>query len=470
MRKVNVIILLFAIFSTTYLTAQTLRTGFQEVLENAADDIYGSEFGLRFGGVSTAFLSQPSGIITATSGLATPAIELNSSQQLGISDVSQFVLTLLTLALEEEGTLNLSSTIGSLVDVSNLTNISGDVTIEQLLKHESGFANFAAADNYKSEVLFDVTRNFTAEDVLNTFVGEANAAGTFNYANTNFLVLGLVLEAALGSEDLATALDRLVLTPAGVENIDFYNANEGDPADGFAPLFDDAFGTGVAQQLSPNTSIFTAASFAGNLLATPRQLLNLMDAVVQGEVLSEAQLQKMLAFNAIDGRASSQYGLGVEQFELDINGEMKTFIGHAGDVNYTSLLLYNVEEEIGVSMMSNNAFSTIEDLLNAAELYFETYEELRTTSTKRIAAATETIELYPNPTLETLFVEYELADSDQVQFQIVDLQGRILRSRIVQQQTGKQQLSLSVNDLPSGTYSLVLTTSEGTTAQLFVVR
>ncbi len=461
--------LILSLLFTISLSAQTLREGFTQILEENADAIYGSDFGLRFGGVSTAFLSQPSGVITVTSGLATPAIDLTSSQQLGASDISQFVLTLLAFKMEEEGLINLSNTVGSVVDVSGLTNISGDVTIEQLLKHESGFANFADADNYKSEVLFDVTRNFTPAEITSQFVGTASTAGTFNYSNTNFLVLGLALEAANGEEDLQTSLERLVLEPAGIENINFYDANVGDPADNFAPLFDDAFGTGIAQQLTPNTSVFTAASFAGNVLATPRQLLLLIDAVAQGMILNEAQLGRMLTFTAVDGRASSQYGLGVEQFELDINGETKTFIGHAGDVNYVSLLVYSVEDNIGVSMMSNNAFTTIEDLVGAAELYFETYEELRTTSTERVVEKESVFKVYPNPTTDFLFVNYEVKTSTRLQWRIVDLQGRVVLEQQLEQLAGHHQLEIPLSGLPKGMYSVVLTTEQYSKSQLFLL-
>ncbi len=337
-------------------------------LQEAIDEVVSNQTitsvsGLNFGGVSTGVITADGTVFTSVDGVSIPGVDLTADQRLGASEFTQTVLATLAIALVEEGALTLDQTVSDLIDVATLTNIPGDRTIEQLLNHTSGYANFATADNYQSTVLFDATRAFTPEEITDLFVGAPSDAGTFAYSNTNFLVLGLVLDAANGTESLQESLTRLVLTPAGLTTTEIYAGT--DPAD-LAPLFADVFGTGFPNQLSPNTSVLTGASTAGNLLATPAEMVQFIQAVETGSVISEAGVEQLLTFAPSTDRIGSGYGLGIEEFEVEIAGTATTVVGHTGGVNYVSTLLYSPLADVGAYVVTSNGVASEQQVFDLA--------------------------------------------------------------------------------------------------------
>ncbi len=336
-------------------------------LQEAIDEVVSNQtitevLGLNFGGVSTGVIAADGTVFTSVSGVSIPDVDLTPDQRLGVSEFTQTVLATLALALEEDGALTLDQTVGDLIDVSGLTNIPGDRTVEQLLNHTSGYANFADSDDYQSTILFDATRAFTPEEITELFVGPAAGAGTFSYSNTNFLVLGLVLEAA-GGGTLQSLIDDLIAGPAGLSGVELYSGT--DPDD-LALLFADVFGTGFPQQLSPNTSVLTGASFAGNLLATPADMVQFIQAVDQGNVISEAGVEKLLTFMPSADRIGTGYGLGIEEFEVEINGTATTVVGHTGNINYVSTLLYSPLADVGAYVVTSNGVATEQQVFDLA--------------------------------------------------------------------------------------------------------
>ncbi|MEL6925209.1 MAG: PKD domain-containing protein, partial [Bacteroidota bacterium] len=206
-------------------------------------------------------------------------------------------------------------------------------------------------------------KNFTAQEIIDQFVSDPATAGTFAYSNTNFLVLGEVLEAANGDETLPQTLDAKINTQAGTD-IRIYDGT--DPAD-LAPLFADVFGTGFPQQLTPNTAVFTGAGAAGNVLATPTDMVKFIQALAAGNIVSATNVAALLAFSDATNRLSEQYSLGLEQFALDINGQQLNFLGHTGSINYGIAVIYSLDASTGVAVATNNAIAGEADILALAQ-------------------------------------------------------------------------------------------------------
>jgi len=460
-------LLLLAIARPMTSYAQPVADTLRQILDAAGNDIYGSDVGLSFGGASAALITPAGKVLTAVSGQSTPAVSLEDTLRLGASDVTQTFIATLTLALMQEGKLMLTQPV-SAFSIGTLTNVPGTITIRQLLTHTSGLDDFSTDANYTSTLLFDVTRNLTAAELTQLFVGPASAPGTFRYSNTNFLVLGLILEAANGAETLQESLNRLILTPAGLSGISFYQTS--DPAN-LVPLFADVFATGFPQQLTPNTSVFTGASFAGNLIVTPTQLVKFLQALATGKIINATNLQQMLTFAASTGRLGNQYGLGIERFTITVNGQQRNVIGHIGDINYVSLALYDSTDSVGVAIISNNALAAPQDLLNTAVNFFASYRRLRTTSIDPLILKQAQFKLYPNPISEILSVEYELLQPAQVRLRIQNVLGQnVLSTAASRQPIGKYLEQLQVASLPAGTYAIVVEIEGQIASQLFVIQ
>ncbi len=449
--------------------SQTLSDSLKSILEANSSAIFELS-GLSFGGASTALISPSGNVTTAVSGTSIPGVDMTPENLLGASDFTQTLMAVLTFALAEEGALSLADPVGTYLSVDSLNNVPGNLTLEQLLSHTSGLFNFSDASDYKSTLLFDVTRAFSPGEITQLFVEGASSPGSFSYTNTGYLVLGMVLESANGSETLQESMDRLVLNPAGVQNMPIYQAS--DP-ENLAPLFDDVFGTGFPNQLTPHTSVFTGAGFAGNVSGTPSDMIRVMQALAAGELISENSLQQMLTFTAVNGRLADRYGLGVEEFSLEVGGEEKPYIGHSGGINYQTLVLYSLEDSVGVALSTNNALGSREALLETANQYFQAFDALEddtVTSLVPVIPGEVPFSLFPNPVSDQLTVSFELSESAWVGMTLRDAAGREIQTMQVQQRAaGKYQEPISVvGNLPAGYYFLQISINGKPSARAFV--
>lgn len=69
--------------------------------------------------------------------------------------------------------------------------------------------------------------------------------------------------------------------------------------------------------------------------------------------------------------------------------------------------------------------------------------------------------LYPNPANETVQLEYTLALSSEIRYELMDLTGRVLLTNTVNRGSGTQRESISLSSLATGTYLVRLTSDNG---------
>jgi len=90
--------------------------------------------------------------------------------------------------------------------------IHGDVTIEQLLTHQSGIPNYTDDDVAKAAIL---TQSFTLKDLVTKFCSdtlEFKSGTSFNYSNSGFLVLALIAQ-EVTNKPFNTLLQGRIFTP-----------------------------------------------------------------------------------------------------------------------------------------------------------------------------------------------------------------------------------------------------------------
>ena len=320
-----------------------------------------------FGGVSASVITADEEVFNVFTGIADFGVPMDGEILVGLSDVSQTVYATVALLLVEAGAISLDQTISDFIDVSTLANIPGSITIEQLLRHTSGLDNFSDADDYQATLFAEPSRLFTPEEIIELFVDEPEDPGSFSYSNTNFLVLGLVLEAANGPLTLQQTLDAFGAT-VGLGGLQIYPENGRDFNDD-AVYFGDQMGDGMPFAIQRDGAIFTGASYAGNVFAAPENVVKLIaeiqDLVDQG-VISEENARLLNDFTPISDRLSGQYGLGLELFNLEIDGVILPFVGHTGTINHRTALLYSQDAEVGVFVSTNNGLAAEEDVLELA--------------------------------------------------------------------------------------------------------
>ncbi|MFC8225893.1 serine hydrolase domain-containing protein [Streptomyces sp. NPDC057287] len=202
------------------------------------------------------------------------------------------------------------------------------VTVRQLLKQTSGLPEYAT--------LVDWTRAGTPQEYLALALGAEPAfePGTdWGYSNTNYLVLGMVIDKASGL-DFRTYVERTILRPLHLD--DTYWPAPGESAlrgpharnYGVHPALPEA---GVVDVTELPGYEFGAS---GGLVSTPGDLNAFWNGLFGGRLLPGWALGLMTRDTTdIGGRdvypAGSRYGYGVASVPLSCGG---VYWGHGGDL------------------------------------------------------------------------------------------------------------------------------------------
>lgn len=221
-----------------------------------------------------------------------------------------FVATVV-LQLAEEGRLSLSDTVEEHLPglVRGAGNDGRALTLRSLLAHTSGLYDFTVQTRGTVPV--------TPFQALRIALTHPPAAkGRFAYSNTNYVLLGLVVERVTGRSYAAEA-ERRILAPLGLTGTSFPGSESSLPSP-----HGRAYSSGGADvtELDPRV-----AGAAGELVTTLADLNRFYGALLGGELLSPRMLREMLDTRAARG----SYGLGLYPEKLPCG---TTVWGHNGRI------------------------------------------------------------------------------------------------------------------------------------------
>ncbi len=145
------------------------------------------------------------------------------------SNTKEFTAALI-LKLEAAGKLNIDDTIGKWLPQYPAWK---DVTIRSLLQMTSPIPNYSETVAIGEIEVADIHHQFSAKDLIG-FVDPANGAhfppatGWF-YSNTNYILAGLIIEAASGM-NYEQALTTMILEPLGLHDTYYADGSHPGPA------------------------------------------------------------------------------------------------------------------------------------------------------------------------------------------------------------------------------------------------
>ena len=77
----------------------------------------------------------------------------------------------------------------------------------------------------------------------------------------------------------------------------------------------------------------------------------------------------------------------------------------------------------------------------------------------------------PNPVVDIAQMNYKLDDTADVQFEIYDLTGKLVKNmNMYNQATGEHQVNFDVNEFEAGTYLIRMTANGQQTTAKFMIR
>jgi D-alanyl-D-alanine carboxypeptidase len=251
----------------------------------------------------------------------------------GLASISKTFTAAVVLQLVEERRLSLSDPVIRWLPDPGI-ELDGRVTVRMLLDHTSGLPDFFLNPKIDRALLKRPGATWTASDALR-YVSDARTVPgrAFRYSNTNYLLLGLIVERITG-RSLAHEIRQRLLDPLGlvstwsqgtetplVDGSRAYRVARGADGPRFTPVADGG-------AVMPFPSVVSAAGGAGSLAGTASDTARWLEALVAGSVLRPGTRHAMIAHAAQTQRLSRgyPYGLGVQVVQV----EGHTAIGHSG--------------------------------------------------------------------------------------------------------------------------------------------
>jgi CubicO group peptidase (beta-lactamase class C family) len=234
--------------------------------------------------------------------------------------------------------------------------MTADHTLHHLLSHTSGLPNYHDDEDQtwaSFTSCWDRIPTYhvrTPADMLPLFAdlpAVAPPGTTFQYSDANFILAGLVLEAATGKTYPEIAAQE-VIGPAGMIDTAI-EALDGDPV---------RLATGYYTSDGPpdtwRSNIYGVTAMGmpdGGMITTAHDLATLVDALLAGSLLSAELALTMRTPQGPSSEAVEQYGYGCE---LVVEAGSVTIIGHGGsDPGVSGLVTHHLASGTTIVVLCN---------------------------------------------------------------------------------------------------------------------
>lgn len=213
------------------------------------------------------------------------------------------------------------------------------VSLRDLMNHTSGIPDYFCLAGYQSTMRAPDIVRLAASQPLRFHPGTG-----YEYSNTNYVLLGLVIEKA-GGLPYADFIRRRILEPAhmGSSRVGEVPGDGADDAVGYA-LYDDA--------LSPAPASSTDLAFgAGALDSTVVDLVRWDSALLGDRLLAGTERRLMLAPRPYEPDTTERYGFGLH--EGRVAGDRELY--HRGrNAGYGGINAVFPDDDLSIAMLANN--------------------------------------------------------------------------------------------------------------------
>lgn len=300
----------------------------------------------------------------------------NASDRFNIASVTKTFTGTVIMQLVQERKLTLEDSISKWLPFSIAASIpnSKEITIRQLLSMTSGIYNAdpigdnALSGSYYQELFNNPSLLFQdrtpAEFIAKYVAGREPIfppGRGFDYNNSNYRLLGLVIESATG-KTLAQVYQERIVEPLGLQ--DTFLAGAKIVPGGYSPSYTDINRDGKLDNAGAASLLYDGAS--GGLISNVRDLSRFARALFDGELLSPAALKELITGSGIPG-----LGLGIAY--QDLPGLGREYISNGTGFGVQTQLLYLdktgtativiTNGDLNVFDTDNPAFSVLQSIL-----------------------------------------------------------------------------------------------------------
>ena len=289
-----------------------------------------------------------------------------------IASVTKLVVACVVMSLVECGELDLDETIDRwLPELPN----AGRITLRMLLSHGSGLGEYGYDEWLRRQYKDNYSRTWTRREVLDAIVRlgpEAEPGERFTYTNSNYIVIGEILELSTG-KSIGNLVEDYISRPLGLDTLSFSEEQPGGgrlatpyewlplrrhnpydslrhtggriPGDALGEVWTDGGIMASAEDLA----VFTEALFSGRLLK-----IQTVQEMSTPPGYGETFIQRMLSLVS-PGESENAYGLGVA---IERQGD-SSLLWHDGEyLGWTSATTYDTRSRVTVTVLTNLAGRT----------------------------------------------------------------------------------------------------------------
>ncbi|WP_371680497.1 serine hydrolase domain-containing protein [Streptomyces sp. NBC_01276] len=205
------------------------------------------------------------------------------------------------------------------------------ITVRHLMTHRSGLSDYTNAMFNNTVPGFEAVRNkvFGYRELVQLSLNEPRTGepgAAYSYSNTNFVVVGMLIEKATGNP-VVKEYDRRIIKPLKLRNTSYVHPDtkiKGLHANGY--LHPDEDGAPLVDSTEQTVSW---AQSAGAMISSAADLNTFTSALVTGRLLSPQMLDQMLTMTPTDATNTRFYGLGLRRYDLSCGTSV---YGHTGTV------------------------------------------------------------------------------------------------------------------------------------------
>jgi D-alanyl-D-alanine carboxypeptidase len=250
-------------------------------------------------------------------------IDINAQFRIGSSTKTYTAVVI--LQLKDEGKLSLEDKLDKWLSAEIVDKITDarNITIRQLLSHTSGIYDYASDESFRSAITQNPSKEWKPEELVafayekpsfaNPGIGSdlCFKEARWCYSNTNFVLLGMIVEKVTGST-LKSEIENRIIRRLRLNNTFFESQTDKVPGGIVSAYWDINPKDGMDDDLTALNMSFAWAT--GNMVANATDLQKFAEALFTGKLLKGDTLKEMLTpyeplLTATKGEIS--YGLGV---------------------------------------------------------------------------------------------------------------------------------------------------------------
>lgn len=369
------------------------------------------------------------------------------------------------LQLHEEGLLDIDNSLDQYIDP--VSNVNMSITLRELLTMTASTCSFLSGnDSYWDFFYANLDSVATPESILNDFVpaGNCNPNNDYFYNDTNFELLGLVIEAVTGNSG-QTEFENRIYTPLQLSSAELAPLNSAENSFN-GVWWNNENGTPIDQSSASKNLLLTSRKFSAGSVMNTSDALTLIKGLLEGDLLSENMLEDMktpASASVPDDATAFFRGYGLGLMKLSSQGG-DIYYGHSGGGGNATRTIYNPDKKIGVVTAGNyrNDFQSI--LPYSREIYDTILSCISNGECITVSNEIEETDLddpysislsqnYPNPFNPSTSISFELPEAGLIQLKVYNLLGQEVANLVDgKMNSGTHTVNFDASQLSSGVY------------------